>query len=340
MDPDQRKFIHELASCYGLESKSQNKMEVKEVGEPTVNLRRYVVVTVKKDFWETVGASLPSTTLCEVARRQLERAKSGWADWGCVVKIYDLTPAVKTEHLVAFLSPFEGEYTLKWVDDHSALAFFDDPAKAAAAVQSLGKGMMFKVKKVESDDDIKKKEALININNDIKELDSRTGNINISATFKDAPKATDWLKERAVMREGGLLGQNPMLQRKEKAKQSELSSKMKEKDLKQLKEWRAPVSNPWSLLSTAPNPDVKDSNITATGEQITAATSLPGEDRDSWLSLVDDDDNNDKNITNTGGDSPNKNNKSNMWACTACTYLNPWTVKVCDMCSTPYMGKK
>jgi len=112
-----------------------------------VNLRRYVVVTVKKDFWETVGASLPSTTLCEVARRQLERAKSGWADWGCVVKIYDLTPAVKTEHLVAFLSPFEGEYTLKWVDDHSALAFFDDPAKAAAAVQSLGKGMMFKLRK-------------------------------------------------------------------------------------------------------------------------------------------------------------------------------------------------
>jgi len=193
---------------------------------------------------------------------------------------------------------------------------------------------------VESDDDIKKKEALININNDIKELDSRTGNSNISANFKDAPKAVDWLKERAVMREGGLLGQNPMLQRKEKAKQSELSSKMKEKDLKQLKEWRAPVSNPWSLLSTAPNPDVKDSNITATGEQITATTSLPGEDRDSWLSLVDDDDNNDKNITNTGGDSPNKNNKSNMWACTACTYLNPWTVKVCDMCSTPYMGNQ
>ena len=35
--------------------------------------------------------------------------------------IYDLTLDVKTEHLASFLSPFAGDYTLRWVDPYNGI---------------------------------------------------------------------------------------------------------------------------------------------------------------------------------------------------------------------------
>jgi hypothetical protein len=64
----------------------------------------------------------------------------------CTLHIADLTPTVKTEHLAAFLTPFTGDYTLRWLDDYNALAVFDSPERFEEALRTLPSTKMFTVK--------------------------------------------------------------------------------------------------------------------------------------------------------------------------------------------------
>lgn len=125
MDRIQRKLVHDLAEEYHMDSESVDR-------EP----QRSVQVVKRKD------SRVPSVLL-SVAAGINKMTISPNAS--CALHLYDLTANVKTEHMIAFLSPFNGQYTLHWIDDSNCLAVFDDEHIARQAMNQLNGGA-FKVK--------------------------------------------------------------------------------------------------------------------------------------------------------------------------------------------------
>lgn len=125
MDRIQRKLVHELAEQYHLDSESVDR-------EP----QRAVQVVKRKD-------SRVPTVLLSVAAGVSKLSLSPNAS--CALHLYDLTANVKTEHMIAFLSPFTGQYSLHWIDDSNCLAVFEDDNLARQAMNQLNSGV-FKVK--------------------------------------------------------------------------------------------------------------------------------------------------------------------------------------------------
>lgn len=48
---------------------------------------------------------------------------------------------MKTNHLVAFLQAYSGQYRLQWVDDANCLAIFNDDLTMRTALSDLSGGM-------------------------------------------------------------------------------------------------------------------------------------------------------------------------------------------------------
>eukprot|EP01090_Pellita_catalonica_P007580 TRINITY_DN1816_c0_g2_i1.p1 TRINITY_DN1816_c0_g2~~TRINITY_DN1816_c0_g2_i1.p1 ORF type:complete len:808 (+),score=106.91 TRINITY_DN1816_c0_g2_i1:2-2425(+) len=217
MEVEQREFVHALAAVYGLESKSFNKLDISDApGEfancPTTTIRRYVIVRIRSDFWDSDNPRLPPVRLSVLAKEHAEKERTGWADWGCVMKIYELTKAVRTEQLEEFLSAYADQYHLKWVDDNNALVFFSTTKKRDEAVELLQKGTpAYKVKKVESQS----------------ELDGQSTYISIPSP---------WVRNAMA---GGLLKNNPLLRKTGQRETSVVRPKEPEK---------TKVSNPWTAL--------------------------------------------------------------------------------------------
>jgi len=120
-----RKFIHALAQFYDMEAVAYDR-------EP----HRNVIVTKR------ITSKIPSVLLSKYIALGMQ-TESQPDSTNCTLHIYDLSPEVKTEHLAAFLTPFAGQYTLRWIDDYNALAIFTDPTQFKVALESL-KGGMFK----------------------------------------------------------------------------------------------------------------------------------------------------------------------------------------------------
>lgn len=130
----QRQLIHELSRWYRLEAVSYDP-------EP----RRNVVVTRKND------SRIPSHALLStlVVSGRLPKvamptptSNSAWdmdieTNSDCVLQIYNLSPLITTEHLASFLSPFAGEYVLRWLDDFNALAIFSSVQRYQDALSTL-----------------------------------------------------------------------------------------------------------------------------------------------------------------------------------------------------------
>jgi transcriptional repressor NF-X1 len=125
MDRIQRKLVHELAEQYHLDSESVDR-------EP----QRAVQVVKRKD------SRIP-TVLLSVAAGVSKMSLSPNAS--CALHLYDLTANVKTEHMIAFLSSFTGQYSLHWIDDSNCLVVFEDDNLARQAMNQLNNGV-FKVK--------------------------------------------------------------------------------------------------------------------------------------------------------------------------------------------------
>jgi hypothetical protein len=125
MDRIQRKLVHEMAEAYHLETESVNT-------EP----QRAVQVVKRKD------SRVPSVLL-SVASGVNKMALT--PNGSCALHLYDLSNNVKTEHMIAFLFPFNGQYSLHWIDDNNCLAVFEDEHTARQALNQLNSGV-FKVK--------------------------------------------------------------------------------------------------------------------------------------------------------------------------------------------------
>jgi len=134
MKMPQRQLIHELSRWYRLEAVSYDP-------EP----RRNVVVTKKTESrfppHPLLSTYMSSGRLPKVAT--LAPTTGSAFDMGideaseCVLHIYNLSPAITTEHLASFLSQFSGEYVLKWLDEANALAIFSNVQQYQAALSTL-----------------------------------------------------------------------------------------------------------------------------------------------------------------------------------------------------------
>lgn len=58
----------------------------------------------------------------------------------CAMHIYDLSPDVRTLHIVSFLHAYDGRYTLKWVDDQNCLVIFSSLTDLRSALHNLAGG--------------------------------------------------------------------------------------------------------------------------------------------------------------------------------------------------------
>lgn len=122
MDNLQRRIVHEIAKYYQIDTESFDR-------EPV----RSVVATRRKE------SKIPPVLLSKVVSEN-GKSPSGVVNSSgvpCTMHIYDLTPDVKTHHLMAFLNPFEGHFQLKWLDDLNALVFFKDRNKMQSVMQSM-----------------------------------------------------------------------------------------------------------------------------------------------------------------------------------------------------------
>ncbi len=132
MDRLQRQIIHELCKPYNLDSESMDR-------EPYRN----VIVTKRRDS-KTPPVLLSTIIQEEILKQQQQQqqqqnnnsnmnsSSSSSSSSGnnpsrpSSILIYDLNPDVKTHHLMTLLQTFENQFTLKWIDDFSALAIFNN----------------------------------------------------------------------------------------------------------------------------------------------------------------------------------------------------------------------
>ena len=116
MKPEQRWFCHEVIPYhYGLDCESVDQ-------EPV----RSIVV------YMTENAKTPSPLLSEYVKRGCvgEAAKKEPA---ASLFFYQLTPSITTQDMAAALQKFQGEYQIKWNNDHSAYAHFNSIHKCEEA---------------------------------------------------------------------------------------------------------------------------------------------------------------------------------------------------------------
>lgn len=121
-----RSIIHQLAEFYKLDSISYDQ-------EPNRN----VCVT------KTYHSSVPFVTLSDLVKRQPIPKQPGTGDGinkvgkPSALLFYNLTPTVRSDHIHIALRPFYGEYFLKWIDDTSAVATFNDEDTMKKAASSI-----------------------------------------------------------------------------------------------------------------------------------------------------------------------------------------------------------
>ncbi len=111
----QRKLVHLLAESFGLKSES--------FGEEA---QRSVWVTLRP------GSRLPTAPLSSVLENQQREAeaRTGLRAADCGVLLSQMSPSVKTQHIQAMVQPWKNTCVIHWLDDHSCLVVFDDPATA------------------------------------------------------------------------------------------------------------------------------------------------------------------------------------------------------------------
>ncbi len=354
MKKPQRQLIHEMAQLYHLDAVSYDP-------EP----QRNVVVTKKSDskvpavLISTLSATgrLPShPTDVSSASSTNVSSSPAWEDFSeCCLHIYDLSAHVKTEHLAAFLCPFAGEYTLKWLDDFNALAVFDDPQRYQAALSTLQTNGMFNIKPYAGPKtswlqarSTKKTAANVGPSREPKQKDKKVVEKKAEKPKAALPPTRNVWADRNVF---DVLSA-PVSGHEEAESQSNVWSDDDDNDadINRVR-GKAAVASDWEELE-AEEPVHIDKTLSSQNvwknivESTQTASSTKMEDKDTSAAA------NRKPKPNAWGvpfAKANNNNKTEEkrqqpaaaaattteWACSRCTFLNPYSVRRCEMCETP-----
>jgi len=162
-----RCIIHQLAGFYKLESVSFDQ-------EPN----QYVLVT------RTTRSAVPAVLLSYLVKNHPLPMMPGTGNKvnpnkpGALL-FSDLNESVKTEHLNQILSAYKGQYFLKWIDDQSAVALFNDEKNMKAAAYSTSSVPYIKVTPIyDSEVDISFEKSHLK--------DSFVGQLNTEITLEEA----------------------------------------------------------------------------------------------------------------------------------------------------------
>jgi len=125
MDNVQRQIVHELAKYYFIETDSVGL----DVNRHVTLIRKTVSRPPLFALSQVVHMqqSIPSSS--HISEEVVNQPGSSYLNTkpitaGSTLHIYDLSPAIRTPHLQAFLKEFEGQYVLQWIDESNALAIF------------------------------------------------------------------------------------------------------------------------------------------------------------------------------------------------------------------------
>eukprot|EP00455_Lapot_gusevi_P033864 TRINITY_DN3715_c0_g1_i11.p1 TRINITY_DN3715_c0_g1~~TRINITY_DN3715_c0_g1_i11.p1 ORF type:complete len:401 (-),score=72.80 TRINITY_DN3715_c0_g1_i11:87-1289(-) len=136
MNRAQRSLVHQMASHYFVDSEAHDP-------EP----RRSIRLT------KTSRSTIPMTLLSQAVqwyRSQPHNVQTA-ENWPprCVLHMYDFAHEMKTRDLHKFLAPWEGAYTLNWVDDNNVMVVFVDADSRQSALRGINTLGLFRVKGAE-----------------------------------------------------------------------------------------------------------------------------------------------------------------------------------------------
>jgi R3H domain/NF-X1 type zinc finger len=163
LDSVQRRFVHELATFYGLRTQSIGGDDDRRVlvfwaenaHMPPALLSRFVstIGGARAPSASSAAAAMPHVagmpraSVSSPAVSAALPSGSSLKPSSFALHLYNLRADTKTRHIQAPLRGYEGTYKLKWIDDHNAMLFFADRNHMLGAKYVLDNGI-FNIKEV------------------------------------------------------------------------------------------------------------------------------------------------------------------------------------------------